>query len=364
MVKVLFLAAPFKSRMISRMAEEFSGRLDWEIMVPEYPSPRWRSSRFAEKMRIQILGDQTINATVAADPDLVYTDSPLYAAQLKLLAVKKGKRIPQIVHLRGDWWREYWAWFSKASTRRRFLGAQQFAYNWLGLATARKVTPICKWLQNIVQHYLPGKETEVVYQGVDPQEFYPQKGLDFESPSVAIIQNHTVYPKVAGLLKLRPVVEKLRGIHFYIAEGESVDQHHLRLVKDAYSNLQNAHFVSNVSSLEMVRKMLTACDLYVLASELDCCPTTVLEASLMKKPVIASKVGGVPEIVSEGVTGWTIANGRVDEWSEKILLAVNDTRLNHQLGNNGRKWVAKYFGWKSIARQVEDLILSEVYDQP
>jgi glycosyltransferase involved in cell wall biosynthesis len=90
----------------------------------------------------------------------------------------------------------------------------------------------------------------------------------------------------------------------------------------------------------------------------------VLEASLMKKPVIASKVGGVPEIVSEGVTGWTIANDRVDEWSEKILLAVNDTRLNHQLGNNGRKWVAKYFGWKSIARQVEDLILSEVYDQP
>jgi glycosyltransferase involved in cell wall biosynthesis len=82
--------------------------------------------------------------------------------------------------------------------------------------------------------------------------------------------------------------------------------------------------------------MLTACDLYVLASELDCCPTTVLEASLMKKPVIASKVGGVPEIVSEGVTGWTIANGRVDEWSDKIL----------------------------FARQVEDLILSEVYDQP
>jgi glycosyltransferase involved in cell wall biosynthesis len=346
------------------MAEEFSGRLDWEIKVPEYPSPRWRSSSFTEKMQIQILGDQTIEETVSAEPDLVYTDGPLYAAQLKLLAVRRGRRIPQIVHLRGDWWREYWSWFSKASTRRRLLGTQQFFSNWTGLVTARKVTPICRWLQEIVRHYLPGKKTEVVYQGVDPGEFYPQSGLDFESPAVAIIQNHTVYPKVAGLLKLKPVMERLRNIHFYIAEGEPVDQHHLRSVKETYSKVSNVHFVPNVSNLAKVRQMLTACNVYVLASELDCCPTTVLEASLMKRPVIASRVGGVPEIVPEGVTGWTIDNNRTDEWIEKILLTVNDTKLNHQLGKHGRSWVAKHFSWKNVARQVEDLILSEVYDQP
>jgi glycosyltransferase involved in cell wall biosynthesis len=188
--------------------------------------------------------------------------------------------------------------------------------------------------------------------------------LEFEKPSVAIIQNHTVFPKVAGLLKLKPVVENLWNVHFYIAEGESVDQHHLNLVRQTYSNLPNVHFVSNVSNLGRVRQMLSACDVYVLASELDCCPTTVLEASLMKKPVIASRVGGVPEIVSEGVTGWTIDNNRIDEWIEKILLTVQDSKLNHQLGENGRRWVEKHFSWKNIARQVEDLILSEVYNQP
>ena len=315
-------------------------------------------------MRIQIFGDQTVNETINAEPDLVYTDGPLYAAQLKLLALKRGRQIPEIVHLRGDWWREYWSWFSKANTRRRLLGTQQFLYNWAGLATARKITPICRWLQEIVQHYLPGKKTEVVYQGIDPEEFYPQNGLEFEKPSVAIIQNHTVFPKVAGLLKLKPVVENLWNVHFYIAEGESVDQHHLNLVRQTYSNLPNVHFVSNVSNLGRVRQMLSACDVYVLASELDCCPTTVLEASLMKKPVIASRVGGVPEIVSEGVTGWTIDNNRIDEWIEKILLTVQDSKLNHQLGENGRRWVEKHFSWKNIARQVEDLILSEVYNQP
>ena len=105
--------------------------------------------------------------------------------------------------------------------------------------------------------------------------------------------------------------------------------------------------------------MLTASDCYVLASGLDCCPTTVLEASLMGKPVIASRVGGVPEIVLENETGWTIENDDVKAWVDKIKLTVTDSRLNRALGDKGRRWVEEKFSWTTIAKQVENILVAE-----
>ena len=177
-----------------------------------------------------------------------------------------------------------------------------------------KITPICRWLEEVVKHRTLNKRTEVVYQGVDPAEFFPQEGLEFQRPAIAIIQNHTVWRKVTGLLKFRDVVVKLPHVHFYISEGESVDQSFLPLIKRHFSGLANVHFVPGITTTEKVRQMLTASDCYVLASGLDCCPTTVLEASLVGRPIIASRIGGVPEIILENQTGWTIENDQVEEW--------------------------------------------------
>src|SRR5208337_5694807 len=129
--------------------------------------------------------------------------------------------------------------------------------------------------------------------------------------------------------------------------------------KKQFASLPNVHYVKGVDNVREVCKMLTAADCYVLASGLDCCPTTVLEASLMRKPVIASRVGGVPEIILENQTGWTVENDDINNWVEKIRLAVTDLRLNRNLGDTGRDWVSKEFGWATIAKQVEDILIAE-----
>jgi glycosyltransferase involved in cell wall biosynthesis len=236
---------------------------------------------------------------------------------------------------------------------------QQYVYNWSAVVSASKVTPICRWLQAVVGHYVPWKRSEVVYQGVDPKEFRPEGGFDALRPSVSIIQNHSIFPKVQGLLNFKNVVQRLPAIHFYIAEGEAWAQNFLGLVKEHYAGIPNVHFVKDVNTSGAVSRMITACDCYVLASGLDCCPTTVLEASLLEKPVLGSRVGGVPEIIVNGYTGWSIDNGNVDEWVEKIQMLVNDGKLCRKMGSQGREWVAERFGWSSIARQVERLILDE-----
>jgi glycosyltransferase involved in cell wall biosynthesis len=207
-----------------------------------------------------------------------------------------------------------------------------------------------------VKHYLPWKPTEVVYQGVDPKLFYKEEGFKLEHPAAAIIQNHTVYQKTLGLLAFRRVIERVPDVHFYIATGERRNQPYFPLVEEKLVGLRNVHFLENVSWPEGVRKLLSACDMYILASGLDCCPTTVLEASLMEKPVLASKIGGVPEIVAEGETGWTLSNNDVQGWAEKISLLANDRSLSTLMGKKGRLWVSERFTWEKISHQVEEIL--------
>ena len=311
---------------------------------------------------MQILGEDAIGkAVINFEPDLIYSDTPLHAANAKLFSFFTGRTIPFIIHLRGDWWREYYAWFASAPWRKRLRSSQQYSYNWFSLLTSRKITPICRWLDRIVKHYLPCKPTEVVYQGVAPTEFdQTTEAFEFQKPAVAIIQNHTIYPKVAGLIKFRRVIQSLPSVHFYITEGEMHDQRFTRLVNESMATCGNAHFVKGINNPNAVRKMLNSVDCYVLATELDCCPTTILEASLMRKPVIASKVGGVPETVLENQTGWTIPNDSTTEWVNRITQILSDRKLRNSFGTRGREWVSEKFGWNSIAVQVEKLILEQV----
>jgi glycosyltransferase involved in cell wall biosynthesis len=349
--------------MIERMAREFSSRITCDIVTFTYPNQIDKHASFRKKIVDRVL-PRTINGRRLSDvisafePDLIYSDSPFYAGQYHAASFLRRKK-PLILHLRGNWWQEYWDWVQSASWKTRAVSIQHLYLQTIGTQMASKITPICKWLEDVVKHHTLNKRTEVVYQGVDPTQFYPQEGFEFQRPAVAIIQNHTVYRKVVGLLSLRLVIARLPDVHFYIAEGEAVNQSFLPLIKEHFSGLPNAHFIPGITTTEKVRQMLTASDCYVLASGLDCCPTTVLEASLMRKPVIASRTGGVPEIILEDETGWTIENQDVEDWVNKIKLTVTDSGLNKTLGDKGRGWVKEKFGWSTVARQVEDILVAE-----
>jgi glycosyltransferase involved in cell wall biosynthesis len=314
----------------------------------------------SDDLHLWLFGDKALREAITkSDPDVVVSSGPLYGAHFKIASLLARKRRPLVIHLRGDPWTEHRAKFLTTEFPMRLLTMQGYAYLWASLLLASKVAPVCKWLEAVVKHHIPGKKTEVIPPPVDIDRYYPEEGLQFERPAVAIIQNHSTYPKVAGLIDFKRVVEKLPEVHFYMAEGGAGPQPFLPSVKEHYSGLDNVHFVGGVDAPADVRKMLTACDCYVLATKLDCCPVTVLEASMMQRPVIASRVGGVPEIVIENETGWTVPNDAIRDWVEKITLVLSDQKLGRRLGQNGRRYVSKYFGSDTIARQFERLIRAE-----
>lgn len=94
------------------------------------------------------------------------------------------------------------------------------------------------------------------------------------------------------------------------------------------------------------------CDALVLPSLLETMPTVPLEAMAASKPVVATNVGGVPEIVKDGVTGYLVDPGHSDLLAEKVLLLLQDEVLRCKMGKEGRARVSSMFDWTIVAQQI------------
>jgi glycosyltransferase involved in cell wall biosynthesis len=68
-------------------------------------------------------------------------------------------------------------------------------------------------------------------------------------------------------------------------------------------------------------------------------------------PVIASRVGGVPEIVRDGETGFLVPPGDVDQLRERLRQVLGDRLLARRLGDNARQDVLERFTWRTVAER-------------
>jgi len=96
---------------------------------------------------------------------------------------------------------------------------------------------------------------------------------------------------------------------------------------------------------------LSEIDIYALVSGMDLAPLTLKEAELMEKPVLATKVGGIPEMMDPDKSGFLIEEGNYEDWIKKISLLLEDKELSKKLGSHGRKFVIQNFSWNIIAKK-------------
>jgi len=84
----------------------------------------------------------------------------------------------------------------------------------------------------------------------------------------------------------------------------------------------------------------------------------ILEALAHEKPVVATNVGGIPEIISNLYNGLLVPPNNSKELANAIILLLNDDELRRRLGRNGRKVVERKFSFEVICRQCLN-----IYDQ-
>jgi glycosyltransferase involved in cell wall biosynthesis len=96
-------------------------------------------------------------------------------------------------------------------------------------------------------------------------------------------------------------------------------------------------------------------DVFVALSISESFGVSVLEASACEKPVVVSDVGGLPEVVENGVTGFVVPSQNPEAAADAIEKLILDKKLRLCMGKAGRQRVLKKFDWNLSVDQMLDI---------
>jgi glycosyltransferase involved in cell wall biosynthesis len=109
-----------------------------------------------------------------------------------------------------------------------------------------------------------------------------------------------------------------------------------------------------------VPELLAGADVFVLSSDSEGMPISVLEAMAAGLPVVASRVGGVPELVLDGETGLLVGPGNPEGLAGALRRLLADPQLRRRLGDAGHAQVREHFDLGSFRRAHVELYSREL----
>lgn len=276
---------------------------------------------------------------------------------------------------------EAWGWLAKKCgapglfvTSRLNLGHyksarpwKQFvqdAYNRLAVMTVANAKAVARDALRREKH-LSAKSLHVIYNGVDVERFAgaPPADLAREIPAlagathrVACVANLYAYKGYFDLLEAwRSVNERFPDAHLLCAGRDGGIAEELRRRIAAAGLEARVHLLGPRGD---VPSLLRASDLFVLASHEEGQPNAVIEAAASGLAVVATAVGGTPEIVADGRTGLLVPPRDPERLAEAINELLSDTDKRQALGNRGRSLAARRFGMTRYIDEYEELYLS------
>lgn len=106
---------------------------------------------------------------------------------------------------------------------------------------------------------------------------------------------------------------------------------------------------------ENVVPLLDAADIFMICTKHETLCMSLLEAANARLPLVATNVGGIPEIISEGQNGYLISKNDVKAFQSALLKLINDERLRKEMGANAQAMVSHKFGEKQILEALDNL---------
>lgn len=271
------------------------------------------------------------------------------------------KNIPLWILLRGNIWEEtIWAKKTSDNSIRQKLSFQKneklvdYCFK-----NSDLILPISHYLENIVKKKYP--RNEVMYfpgDGRNPEEWKNVGANELKHPCVGLIQGLNVWGKTRELLTLKKILKKLPSVFFYLAgDGE-----YSQKVIPELTKFENFIWLKNVEYPTRIKKILSEIDIFLSLSGLEGLGQTIIEALLMKKSVIATEVGGIPELVINNKTGLLVQEGDHEKIIESILKLLNDTDFAKKIAETGHNVIQETYSWENIAKKFETILEMKIND--
>ncbi|MGE4441526.1 MAG: glycosyltransferase [Desulfomicrobium sp.] len=181
------------------------------------------------------------------------------------------------------------------------------------------------------------------YPGPANKSVRTELGIPKEAILVATAGRFSPEKNHMGLVEAATrVLEEMPDVYFVVF-GEGFLRSELeKAVADA--GIGHRFFLPGFRS--DVRSLLHDIDIFVLPSHTEGLPNVVLEAFACRKPVVATCVGGTPEVVSDGVSGFLAPRGDMDRLAQGVLALAGDAALREQMGRRGYLSVEEEYGFE------------------
>jgi len=215
--------------------------------------------------------------------------------------------------------------------------------------------------RDLVQHQgVAAAKVKTIYNGVDVVRSGPEstadirRGLGFAVDDTVVVTAARLEPQkgLDLLLRVAPtVVGAAPTIKFLIVGGGS----ELNALRAQARSLNVEHHVVFTDYRLDAIDLMSASNCYVQTSHWEGLPMTLLEAMALRLPVVATAVGGVPEVVAHGVTGYLVHDREPRMLAEYLLDVVRDPVRAAQMGDAGYASYRARFSAKAMTEQYEGL---------
>lgn len=190
--------------------------------------------------------------------------------------------------------------------------------------------------------------TRVIHNAIDPAEFPLTTMPAKDAPHVAVVANFHPYKRLDLFLRaFRLLGERLPEARATLA-GDGVERVRLERL---LTELGLGERVTLVGQVADPRPIVAGGHVVALTSELEGFPNALLEAMAQGRPVVATRVGGVPELVRDGQDGFLTSSDPA-EIATRLRALLTDARLRDRMARSAHERAGE-FTWDRVVRETE-----------
>jgi glycosyltransferase involved in cell wall biosynthesis len=222
---------------------------------------------------------------------------------------------------------------------------------WWTRRASRVIVPSRYLAGWVMQWGVPEEKMTVIYNAVEP--------FDGVQPAVVSLRTPLKVVTVGRLVpwkRVDRVIEALVSCPTVglVIVGDGSERKRLEDLANTLDVADRVYFAGQVSQAETIR-LMAACDFFVLNSTYEGLPHVVLEAMSLGLPVVATAVGGTPEVVCDGGNGRLIAPA-VDDALGQVLAQLVSAPEDRQRLARGAQQTAVQFGFRGLLEATETVL--------
>lgn len=227
------------------------------------------------------------------------------------------------------------------------------------------VSQACR--QRLLLEGVPTEQIRLVYHGIDTQPYLTasgrvwrqQLGLAADTPVIITVARLAPVKGLQHALAAAAVLKQQQLPFTWLFVGQGAEQARLQEVAEALGLGETVRWLGFQSDIP---SLLAAADIFVLPSLQEALGLSVLEAMAAGLPVVASRVGGIPELIESGREGLLVPAAASNELANAIAQLLCNRECAATLGAAGRQRVLAQFTVENMWRQT-DTVYREVVDR-